>query len=72
MARGYPRQTRCGRFRHPDRRLGNQWKTVFEGTRIGRAFSREFEPVTAQAFRLNILEATDAPHIEEMQLLSYE
>ena len=28
-----------------------------------------FDPVTAQVFRVNILEATDAPQIEEMQLL---
>jgi hypothetical protein len=33
---------------------------------------KEFETVTAQTWRLNILEATDAPMIEEMQLLVAE
>jgi alpha-L-fucosidase len=51
---------------------GNEWKTAFEGTRIGRAFMKEFETVSAQTWRLNILEATDAPMIEEMQLLVAE
>jgi alpha-L-fucosidase len=58
--------TRRFRLEYQD---GEQWKTVFEGTRIGRAFSREFPPVKARTFRLNILEAAGAPQIEEMQLL---
>ncbi|HEY3443782.1 MAG TPA: alpha-L-fucosidase [Paludibaculum sp.] len=48
---------------------GDQWKTAFEGTRIGRAFSKSFDAVTARTFRLVILEATDAPRIEELQLM---
>jgi alpha-L-fucosidase len=47
---------------------GGQWKTIFEGTRLGSNFSRAFDPVTAQIFRLNILEAANAPQIQEMQL----
>ncbi|MBL0157090.1 MAG: alpha-L-fucosidase [Bryobacterales bacterium] len=48
---------------------GDQWKTAFEGTRIGRAFSKSFGAVTARSFRLVILEATDAPRMEELQLM---
>jgi alpha-L-fucosidase len=46
---------------------GDEWKPVFAGTRIGRSLSRDFTPVTAQTFRLNILEG-NTPQIEEMQL----
>jgi alpha-L-fucosidase len=58
--------TRRFRLEYKD---GGQWKTIFEGTRIGRELTKSFDPVTAQTFRLNILEATDAPQIEEMQFL---
>ncbi len=58
--------TRRFRLEYQD---GGQWKTVFEGTRIGREFTRSFAPVTSQTFRLNILEAAGAPEIEEMQLM---
>jgi alpha-L-fucosidase len=61
--------TRKFRLEYKD---GEQWKTVFEGARIGRAFMREFPTVKAQTWRLNILQATDAPMIEEMQLLIAE
>ena len=45
-----------------------QWKTFYTGTTVGRECRVKFEPVTAQVFRLNILEATEGPTIEEFQL----
>jgi alpha-L-fucosidase len=47
---------------------GDQWKTVFEGARIGRAYSKSFDAVKAQTFRLNILGAGGPPQIADMQL----
>ena len=47
-----------------------QWQTIHTGTTIGADFTVEFEPVTAQHVRLNILEATDVPTIWEMQLFA--
>ena len=43
-----------------------QWKTTHTNTTIGADFTVEFEPVTAQHVRLNVLEATDVPTIWEM------
>jgi len=47
---------------------GNDWKTIFKGTTIGIDFREDFEPVTARAFRLNILDATDGPTFWEIGL----
>jgi len=47
---------------------GSEWKPALEGTTIGRAFNKEFTPVVAQTFRLDILESTVAPQIDELQL----
>jgi alpha-L-fucosidase len=49
---------------------GSQWKSLLRGTRIGAAYSKVFEPVTARRARLNILDATDGPTIWEFQLLA--
>jgi alpha-L-fucosidase len=68
LIEGWEHQAHTRKFRL-EYKDGDQWKTIFEGTRIGRALSRTFDPVTAQVFRINILEAADAPQIEEMQLL---
>jgi alpha-L-fucosidase len=51
-------------------RDGAQWKTFTEGARIGDAYSKTFEPVTARHVRLNILESTDGPTIWEFQLMA--
>ena len=51
---------------------GNSWQTICKGSTIGRDFSAEFQPVTAQHVRLNILEATDVPTIWEVQLFEKE
>ena len=50
-------------------RDGDTWKSVFTGQKIGRSFEKKFEPVTARQFRLNILDATDGPTINEIDLL---
>ena len=47
-----------------------QWKTFVRGAKIGADHSKDFEPVTAQHVRLNILESTDGPTIWEFQLIA--
>ena len=49
-------------------RAEGTWKTIFSGTQIGAHFQKQFPPVTAQEFRLNILNATEGPTIAEMEL----
>jgi alpha-L-fucosidase len=68
LIEGWENQSFTRRFRL-EYKVGNEWKTAFEDTRIGRAYTKAFPAVTAQTFRLNILEATEPPQIEEMQLL---
>ena len=48
----------------------SQWKTFARGTKIGDAYSKTFEPVTARQVRLNILESADGPTIWEFQLMA--
>jgi alpha-L-fucosidase len=48
-------------------RDGEVWKTIFSGTTLGAQFERTFAPVTAREFRLNILEATQGPTIEQIE-----
>jgi alpha-L-fucosidase len=50
-------------------RDGKEWKTIFTGQTIGRWFQQKFEPVTAQEFRLNILDATDGPTITDIEFI---
>jgi len=47
---------------------GADWKTIFAGKTIGIDFKKDFEPVTARVFRLNILDATDGPTFWEIGL----
>ena len=49
---------------------GGQWRTITEGTKIGRKLKLEFSPVTARYIRLNILKASDGPTIREFQLFA--
>lgn len=51
-------------------RDGDVWKTIFSGTRLGEHFEKDFEPVTAREFRLNILDATQGPTLNEIELLN--
>jgi alpha-L-fucosidase len=47
-----------------------QWRTITEGTKIGKKLKLEFSPVTARHVRLNILKASDGPTIWEFQLFA--
>jgi alpha-L-fucosidase len=49
-------------------RAGGEWQTIFAGTTLGADFQRSFAPVTAREFRLNILDATEGPTINEIEL----
>jgi alpha-L-fucosidase len=49
-------------------KTGAEWKTLLSGTRLGAGFSKSFTPVTAQHVRLNILDASEGPTINEFQL----
>jgi alpha-L-fucosidase len=50
-------------------KLGAEWKTIAMGTAVGSDKEIEFTaPVTAQSFRLNLLEANEVPTIGEFQL----
>jgi alpha-L-fucosidase len=51
-------------------RASGEWKTLFSGTTLGHTFDKAFPPVVAQEFRLNILDATEGPTINEINLLS--
>lgn len=51
-------------------RDGDTWKTIFSGKKLGADFQKKFEPVTAQQFRLNILDASEGPTINEIELLT--
>jgi alpha-L-fucosidase len=53
-------------------KVNDEWKTVLSGNRVGAEFVRKFPPVTAQVWRLEILEATEGPTIYEFQLLPAE
>ncbi len=48
----------------------DDWKTVFAGATLGPSKELKFEPVAAQHFRLNILEANEVPTILEFKLWS--
>jgi alpha-L-fucosidase len=47
---------------------GNSWKVVADGRGFGNGLLKSFKPVTAQFFRINILEATKEPAIKDVQL----
>ena len=49
-------------------RDGQAWKTIFSGDKIGGYFQKNFAPVTAQVFRLNILDANEGPTLAEIEL----
>jgi len=51
-------------------RNGGDWITIFSGTKIGFSFEKEFPPVKAKEFRLNILDSSEGPTINYIELLS--
>jgi len=64
-AAGYTDRVAKFEFQYRD---GGAWKTIFSGTKIGAKFQKNFEPVAAREFRLNILDATEGPTIAEIEL----
>ena len=48
---------------------GEEWKSVFAGSTIGPDFKKDFPAVTARLVRLDILNATDGPTIDEIEIL---
>ena len=49
---------------------GDQWKTLFDGKKIGRGFLKAITPVNAQVFRLNITKASPGIQIQEFTLFN--
>jgi alpha-L-fucosidase len=49
---------------------GDAWKTAVKGTTIAGAKTFDFPAVEARYFRLNILQASEVPTIEEFQLFA--
>jgi alpha-L-fucosidase len=49
-------------------KLRDTWQTITRGKQIRSDLLLKFAPVRAQVFRLNILEAKEAPTISEFQL----
>jgi alpha-L-fucosidase len=47
---------------------GDSWKTVLEGTTIGKGFAKAFPSVPARFVRLAILDASDGPTIREFSV----
>jgi alpha-L-fucosidase len=48
------------------------WKRIAEGQAIGHKKIDEFQPVTTQRVRLNILSSTSEAHIREFQLYDWD
>lgn len=50
-------------------RDGSEWKSCYDGKRIGERRVERFTPVTSNAFRLEIRRASEGPTLFEFQLL---
>lgn len=68
IAEAAPYDNRVKQFEF-QQRAGAEWKTLFTGATLGRAFQKQFPPVTSREFRLNILDAADGPTIAEIEFL---
>jgi F5/8 type C domain len=66
ISEAYPDRVQRFEFQCRD---GDVWKTIFSGTTLGGDFEKSFAPVSANGFRLNILDASAAPTISEITLL---
>ncbi|MDW7692449.1 alpha-L-fucosidase [Flammeovirgaceae bacterium SG7u.111] len=51
--------------------VDDQWKLLVEGGKMTFNFNRSFEEVTAQKFRLTILEASRLPRVAELTFVKY-
>ena len=65
VSEAYPGRVHRFDFQYFD---DGQWKTLFGGTTIGDNFQQDFEPIKAQQFRLNILDSTFGPTINDIDL----
>jgi hypothetical protein len=50
-----------------ERRVGDDWEPIAEGSGLGPRAEVTFEPVTARVFRLRILDASDGPTFNEIE-----
>ncbi len=66
ISEAYANRVQKFEFQYRD---GDDWKTIFSGATLGEHFEQAFAPVSASEFRLNILEASAAPTINEIKLL---
>ncbi len=66
ISEAYPNRVQKFEFQY---RAGDEWKTIFAGTTLGDNFQKSFKPVKAREFRLNILDATEGPTINEIEML---
>jgi alpha-L-fucosidase len=66
ISEAFPNRVQQFTFQYRD---GGDWKTVFTGPTLGDDFHKMFAPITAQEFRLNILDATQGTTINEIELL---
>ena len=64
--KGGGKRVRKFEFQYQD---GDDWKTIFAGTTLGPNFNKSFPAVTASVVRLNILDATEGPTIDEVEIL---
>jgi alpha-L-fucosidase len=53
-----------------DYQEAGQWKTLFEGEKIGRGFLRPVQPVNARVFRFLVTRALPGIQLEELMLFS--
>jgi alpha-L-fucosidase len=65
ISEAYPNRVRQFTLQYRD---GDEWKTIFAGATLGDNYQKSFEPVTAREFRLNILDASAGPTINEIEL----
>jgi alpha-L-fucosidase len=65
ISEAYPNRVQQFEFQYRD---GGNWKVIFSGTTLGDNFQKSFDTVTAQDFRLNILDASEGPTINEIEL----
>jgi len=65
ISEAYPNRVQKFEFQYRD---GGDWKNIFTGTTLGDNFQKSFDPITAREFRLNILDATEGPTINEIEL----
>lgn len=62
---------RCGNFAL-QARVADSWRTLAEGTGIGKRKRIRLEPTTARRFRLVIRQAEDVPTIAQIELFGKE